>query len=268
MAYFNINHHQHEEEMFVVENRTINASYYVLKLKSEFAFPQIKPGQFVNILVDDSATTFLRRPISIYDVDYEQNTLDLLILIAGEGTRKLSLKKVGDKVNLLFPLGQGFTWDESTKKVLLIGGGVGLAPLLYLGKELVKEHIQVHTLIGGRSADYIIEKERFESLGQVSVSTDDGSLGEAGLLTVHSIMKELGSFDKIYTCGPDPMMKAVARMAKEAQVACEVSLENLMACGIGSCLCCVEDTTTGHRCACTEGPVFNIDELKWNSNES
>ena len=263
MAYFTINHHQHEEDLFVVENRKINESYYVLRLKSEFAFPQIYPGQFVNVLVDDSPSTFLRRPISIYDVDLDENTLDLLILIAGEGTRKLSYRKPGDKVNLLFPLGQGFTWDDQVKKVLLIGGGVGLAPLLFLGKELQQSGIEVHTLIGGRSKDYIIEQERFESIGQVYISTDDGTAGEQGLLTANTVMKDLGAFDKIYTCGPDPMMKAVARMAKEAQVSCEVSLENLMACGIGSCLCCVEDTTTGHRCACTEGPVFDINELKW-----
>lgn len=263
MAYFNINHHQHSEDFTVIENRVINSSYYVLKLQSEFAFPLIKPGQFVNVLVEDSPTTFLRRPISIYDVDFEAMTIELLILIAGEGTRKLSLKNIGDKVNLLFPLGQGFTWEEDIKKVIMIGGGVGLAPLLFLGRKLRESGIEVHTLIGGRSSNYIIEKEKFEEIGKVYISTDDGTLGEQGLLTTNTIMKSINSFDKIFTCGPDPMMKAVAKIARQNKVNCEVSLENLMACGIGSCLCCVEDTTTGHRCACTEGPVFNIDELKW-----
>jgi dihydroorotate dehydrogenase electron transfer subunit len=264
MAYFKINHHQHEEDLLVLENRRINDSYFVLNLKSDVQFPLINPGQFVNVLVDDSKTTFLRRPISIYDVNLAENTLELLILIAGEGTRKLSLKKPGDMVNLLFPLGEGFTWDSTVKKVLMIGGGVGLAPLLFLGRKLSESGVEIETLIGGRSKDFIIEKSKFEMLGKVHISTDDGTEGQSGLLTTNTVMSDLTGFDKIFTCGPDPMMKAVARIAKIHGIECEVSLENLMACGIGSCLCCVEDTKTGHRCTCTEGPVFNINELKWN----
>lgn len=264
MTYFNINHYQKEIDFEVIENRKINSQYYVLKLKSPDKLPEIEPGQFVNVLIDDSPVTFLRRPISIYDVDYKHNTIELLILIAGEGTRKLSYRNVGDSVNLLTPLGKGFKSDNTIKRALLIGGGVGLAPLLFLGKKLVNENIEVETLIGGRSSANIIEKNRFENIGKVHVSTEDGSLGEAGLLTLNSVMKKVGSFDKIYCCGPDPMMRAVAGIAQKNNIQCEVSLENLMACGIGSCLCCVEDTNTGHRCVCTEGPVFNINELKWN----
>ncbi len=263
MAYFNINHHQHSEDLLIVGKRDINQSYYVLTLKSSYQFPLIEPGQFVNVLVDNSPTTFLRRPISIYDVDFEQSTIDLLILKAGDGTRKLAEKNIGDMVNLLFPLGRGFTCDASVGKVLMIGGGVGLAPLLFLGKQLVNEGVEVHTLIGGRSKDYIIEMEKFELLGKVYISTDDGSFGEKGLLTANSIISELSAFDKVFTCGPDPMMKAVALLCDAYGVSCEVSLENLMACGIGSCLCCVEDTVDGHKCACTDGPVFNTKLLKW-----
>lgn len=263
MSYFNHNKGQRVEKLKVVENRKVNDLYYVLKLQPDERLPNMVPGQFVNVLVEDSQTTFLRRPISIYDVNYQENSLELLIQIVGDGTAKLSNKNIGDEVDLLYPLGEGFTWDSQQKKVLLIGGGVGLAPLLFLAKELNSKGISVSTLIGGRGIDNIIETHKFEKEGDVFISTEDGSLGEKGLLTAHSIMDRIKDFDKIYTCGPDPMMKAVARIARENQVDCEVSLENLMACGIGACLCCVEDTTTGHRCACTEGPVFNINELKW-----
>jgi len=255
---------QRTEDMIVVENRKVNDYYFVLKLKPEKELPAIAPGQFVNVLADNSPTTFLRRPISVYDVDKQANTMDLLIQIVGDGTESLSKKQKGETVNLVYPLGRGFSLG-GVKKVLLAGGGVGIAPLLYLGKMLKSSDVEVTTLIGGRGSDNIIETSLFEKNGEVYISTEDGSVGEKGLLTTNTVMDKVDVFDRIYCCGPDPMMKAVASVAKRNQVDCEVSLENMMACGIGACLCCVEETTTGNRCVCTDGPVFNINELKWNS---
>ena len=264
MSFFHHHKSQRTEDLKVVDNRRINDLYYVLRLQSSQQLPEIFPGQFVNVLVEDSKTTFLRRPISVYDVNREENTLDLLIQIVGDGTEKLSHVKVGENVNLLYPLGRGFSWETRNKNVLLVGGGVGLAPLLYLAKNLNNNGISVTTLIGGRAKNNIIELDNFKETGEVYISTEDGSVGEKGLLTTHSIMKRIGEFDKVFTCGPDPMMRAVARIARQHEIDCEVSLENMMACGIGACLCCVEETTTGNRCVCTDGPVFNINELKWN----
>lgn len=263
MAHPIVRKQQRSEDLVIVENRKINQHYFVLTLLSEIGLPEIIPGHFVNVLVQNSPNTFLRRPISVYDVQPDKNTLQLLIQIVGDGTNHLATLEVGDKLNILYPLGEGFTFGTEVKKAFLVGGGVGLAPLLYLAKKLHGEGIDVDVLIGGRSKENIIEVEKFEEYSIVHISTNDGSAGEPGLLTTNSIMANIKDFDKVYTCGPDIMMRAVAKIAKENQVECEVSLENLMACGIGACLCCVTPTTTGHRCVCTDGPVFNIKELNW-----
>ena len=250
------------EDLIVVENRKINKDYYILKLASKTELPSILPGQFVELLVADTRNAFLRRPISIYDVQAECNSFELLIQIVGEGTSLMSKLETGDTINTMYPLGNGFQTKTKAKNVLLVGGGVGVAPLLYLAKQLNEKGIRPKILLGGRGKDNIIEVENFAKYGEVFISTEDESIGEKGFVTQHSVMQE--PTDKIYTCGPDPMMRAVADIAFEKNIDCEVSLENMMACGIGACLCCVTDTQEGHKCVCTDGPVFNTKELKWN----
>ncbi|MCK5856385.1 MAG: dihydroorotate dehydrogenase electron transfer subunit [Bacteroidales bacterium] len=250
------------EDLTVVENRKINKDYYVLKLASKTDLPKIKAGQFVELLVEDTRNAFLRRPISIYDVQPECNSFELLIQIVGEGTQLMSQLQTGDTINTMYPLGNGFQTETKSKNILLVGGGVGLAPLLYLAKKLNDKGIRPKILLGGRAENNIIEIDNFEKYGDIFISTEDGSLGEKGFVTQHSVMNE--SIDKIYTCGPDPMMRAVGDIAFSKNIDCEVSLENMMACGIGACLCCVTDTKEGHKCVCTDGPVFNTNELKWN----
>lgn len=241
----------------------INEKYVLLRLTSPEALPEMMPGQFVEVRVDGSQTTFLRRPISINKVDRESNELHLLIACIGDGTRKLGQLKAGDSLNVMLPLGNGFTMPQSPEsKHLLVGGGVGVAPLLYLGYEIRKMGGAPCFLLGARSKKDLLLMEEFEKVGKVFVTTEDGTEGEKGFVTNHSILDK-ERFDMISTCGPKPMMMAVARYAKKAGIACEVSLENKMACGVGACLCCVEDTTEGHVCVCTEGPVFDIDKLKW-----
>jgi dihydroorotate dehydrogenase electron transfer subunit len=171
--------------------------------------------------------------------------------------------KSGESLNLILPLGNSFTIPSSNDtRVLLVGGGVGVAPLLYLGSILQKQGFEVNFLLGARSKADLLQLCEFEKYGNVYTTTEDGSHGEKGYVTQHSIL-EGSNFDLIYTCGPTPMMKAVAAYAANSNVECEVSLENTMACGIGACLCCVTDSTDGHVCVCTEGPVFNITKLKW-----
>ena len=223
--------------------------------------PAILPGQFVQVAANTPGV-FLRRPISINDVNYDQNTIDLLIRKAGKGTSTLVALKEGDKLNILLPLGNGFSLDvASGSRLLLIGGGVGVAPLLYLGRKLKEAGHKPEFLLGARSATDLLELDDFAAIGTVHVSTEDGSMGEHGLVTRHSALE--GNFDTIYCCGPAPMMKAVASIARERAINCEVSLENMMACGLGACLCCVENTVKGNVCVCTEGPVFNINLLNW-----
>jgi dihydroorotate dehydrogenase electron transfer subunit len=244
-------------------NEPLNSHYSLLKLTSEQRLPKILPGQFVEVRVDNSPSTFLRRPISVNFVDYSTNELWLLIQKVGEGTRKMCEMQKGDKLNLILPLGNTFTFPENKEdKVLLIGGGVGIAPLLFWGAKLKEEGYQCDFLIGGRSAENLLQLDDLRRFGNVFTTTEDGSYGEKGFVTHHSILlKE--KIDSIYTCGPTPMMKSVAAYAIKKGIFCEVSLENTMACGIGACLCCVADTTEGHLCVCTEGPIFNISKLKW-----
>ena len=241
----------------------INEKYVLLKLTDENPLPEMLPGQFVEIQVDGSKTTFLRRPISINDVDREDNTLHLLIACIGDGTRQLGTLFVGAKVNIMLPLGNGFTIPESSdKKHLLVGGGVGVAPLMYLGRKIKEMGGEPTFLLGARSKKDLLLIDEFKEIGRVFITTEDGTEGEKGFVTNHSILSN-ETFDMISTCGPKPMMMAVARFAAKAGVECEVSLENKMACGVGACLCCVEDTINGHVCVCKEGPVINIKKLKW-----
>jgi dihydroorotate dehydrogenase electron transfer subunit len=250
------------QDFKVIENKRINPDSYVLELFSEEKLPDIKPGQFVQIRVDGSPETFLRRPISIYNVDYKQNTIILLIQIVGKGTETVSKLKKGDLLNLIFPLGNSFSDPAVNEKILLVGGGVGIAPLFFLGKYLNSIGYIPDMLFGFRTRERIIEYEKFAKLGKVYLTTEDGSEGEKGYVTNHSVLSDC-KYTMIYCCGPDPMMKAVAAYCKKNNVKCEVSLENLMACGCGICLCCIVDTARGNLCTCTDGPVFNINELKW-----
>lgn len=241
----------------------INEKYVLLKLTDENPLPEMIPGQFVEIQVDGSKTTFLRRPISINDVDRKDNTLHLLIACIGDGTRQLGTLTVGAKVNIVLPLGNGFTMPSSPeKKHLLVGGGVGVAPLLYLGRMIKEMGGEPTFLLGARSKKDLLMLDEYRKIGRVFITTEDGSEGEKGFVTNHSVLSS-ETFDMISTCGPKPMMMAVARYASNAGIECEVSLENKMACGVGACLCCVEDTIDGHVCVCKEGPVINIKKLKW-----
>ena len=237
--------------------------YVLLKLTDQEPLPEILPGQFVEVKVEGSERTFLRRPISINFFDKEKNELWLLIQTVGDGTRKLATLKECDKLNLLFPLGNGFSAVEKEgEEVLLVGGGVGVAPLLEYGKWLKERGAKPTFLLGARSKADLLELDLFSQFGEVYITTEDGSEGEKGFVTQHSILMKK-RFDRISVCGPKPMMVAVAKYAKKSDVKCEVSLENMMACGLGACLCCVEKTVKGNVCVCKEGPVFDVKDLTW-----
>ena len=251
-------------DLTVAEKVTLNSRHVLLKLTQEEPMPEILPGQFVEVRVDNSPSTFLRRPISVNFVDRKANQLWLLIQIIGEGTKHLGTLKEGDKVNVLFPLGNGFTMPENKRnKVLLVGGGVGVAPLLYFGAELKRSGCSdVSFILGAKTSADLLMLDDFQRFGTVLTTTEDGSMGEKGFVTQHSVLNSV-KFDNIYCCGPKPMMVSVAKYAKTHGIPCEVSLENKMACGLGACLCCVENTKEGNVCVCKEGPVFNINDLLW-----
>lgn len=241
----------------------LSDKHVLIKLTDDKPLPEMLPGQFVEVRVDNSPSTFLRRPISINNVDYDRNELWLLVAAVGDGTRQLQKLQKGDRLNCMLPLGNSFTMPtNSAQKVLLVGGGVGVAPLLYFGKRIKEMGGEPTFLLGARSAKDVLEHELFEQVGRVLITTEDGSEGEKGFVTNHSVLAQ-EHFDRISTCGPKPMMMAVARYAFKNDIECEVSLENKMACGVGACLCCVEKTVEGNKCVCKEGPVMNIKKLTW-----
>ena len=248
-------------DLSVISAEQINENYVLIKLTHSLPLPPMLPGQFVEARVEHSPSTFLRRPISINFVDFERNELWLLVATVGGGTRQMARLKPGEMLNCILPLGKAFSLPTSpSERFLLAGGGVGVAPLLFLGKRIREMGAMPTFLLGARTKNALLEMEAFERIGRVWVTTEDGSAGEQGFVTQHSVLQR-ERFDRICTCGPKPMMMAVARYAAKEDIACEVSLENMMACGIGACLCCVEKTTDGNRCVCTEGPVFDTRQL-------
>lgn len=250
------------QDLVVLKNEHLNKRHFILELQASELLPQFLPGQFVQVHVKDSPSTFLRRPFSIHSFDPVNNSFRLLIQIKGEGTRHLSHLREGEKLNVLFPLGNSFSLP-SGNNVLLVGGGCGVAPLLFLARWLKEQDVKVTILTGWKRREDIFEKDAYLECGEVLVTTEDGSEGETGMVTGHSIFKSVMSFDRIYCCGPDRMMKAISHMAARKGIECEVSLENTMACGFGVCLCCITLTSHGNQRVCLEGPVFSTKELGW-----
>jgi dihydroorotate dehydrogenase electron transfer subunit len=250
-------------DWLIKENRKLTDQHTLLKLTLADEMPEILPGQFVQVAVKNAPDVFLRRPISVHWVGKQAHELWLLIQSVGAGTRRLAQAATGDTLNLIFPLGNTFSIPAGGRnaRLLLIGGGVGVAPLLYLGAFLKERGFQPVFLLGARTENDLLQLDEFRKYGEVCITTENGILGEKGFVTNHSILQQKADF--IYSCGPKPMMIAVARYARQQSIPCEVSLENSMACGIGACLCCVEKTTKGNTCVCTEGPIFNIDQLTW-----
>lgn len=248
-------------DFVVLENRrlTDNHALLILQPPMEWETRGAKPGQFVQVQIPNNKT-FLRRPISICRID-ENHNLWLLVRKAGTGTEELMKCKKYDTLNIVHPLGNGFTFDVNCKRPVLIGGGVGVAPLLFLGDKYKAAGIQPTFILGARTKKDILLREEFEKIGEVCACTDDGSSDFKGTVLDNPAIDEY--FDMAYCCGPLAMMHAVAYKLKGWFPHLEFSLENMMACGVGACLCCVEPTEHGNKCVCKDGPVFNIKELQW-----
>ncbi|MBW6459714.1 MAG: dihydroorotate dehydrogenase electron transfer subunit [Bacteroidales bacterium] len=251
------------EDFRVLGHKWLNYSSYIIELEAPEPLSPVQPGNFAEIEISNSPHVFLRRPFSIFDANPLTNTLSFYVKVIGEGTRVLGKARKGDKVNIIYPLGNAFSIPEK-KNILVVAGGSGIAPFILYGKAMQKQGKQVTFLLGARKAEDIVLTEMFRPYGEVLITTEDGLLGEKGMVTQHSIFIGKDSpFEHIVTCGPEPMMKAVAGIARKKKVSCEVSLENTMACGFGACLCCIVETVDGNKCVCTEGPVFNINQLTW-----
>lgn len=248
----------------IIKNRRLNERYCLLKMWAETTLPPILPAQFVEVRIGDESAGLLRRPFSVHDVNYEKNTISLLVQVVGRNTRALSEMKVGRMLSLIFPLGNSFSLPVDGTRVLLVGGGCGIAPLLYTAKYFTRSGHDVSMLLGFRSKNDIILKDKYAKYGNVFYTTDDGSCGEQGTVLQHSIFgSDTFAYDRIYACGPKPMLHSLASWTTSHNVECFMSLENKMACGIGACLCCVQQTVDGHKCVCSDGPVFNAKDIIW-----
>lgn len=227
-------------------------------------FPELKPGQFAALGIREQIDgAWLRRPVSIHCLSEDRQTLSFVVKAVGRVSEALCRMTAGDGLSVVLPLGNGFPLEGMTgRRVLIVGGGVGLAPLPYYAARLRDAGAFPVILAGARSREELLIETLAVDGVPLECTTLDGSHGIKGVVT-DSPLTDDGGFDVWVCCGPLPMMKAVARKAKLAGAECYVSLENKMACGLGACLCCVEKTAKGNVCTCTDGPVFNIKDLLW-----
>lgn len=241
----------------IKEQRQLTSNVYFLRLEGDTTGIS-KTGQFVQIQLPGF---YLRRPISINDwVNGENGTLDLIYKVVGHGTESMKLLPDGTELDLLIGLGNGYNIDGDEKKPLLIGGGVGVPPLYALCKALLKQGKQPSVVLGFNTASEVFWKDEFEALGvNVTVTTVDGSMGVKGFVT--SAMD--GDFDYVYTCGPEPMFKAVYKVLDEKGLSGQFSFEERMACGFGVCMGCSCKTKYGNKRICKDGPVLVKEEIIW-----
>lgn len=245
----------------LVCKKELQPGIYDFTVESREFASKAQPGQFAHLLVPGKT---LRRPISICDADPEEGTLRLVFQVRGEGTELLSQFEEGQTVDILAPLGHGFTVGDPSRRAVLVGGGIGVPPLLMAAKPFGKN---ATVILGFRSRDAVILKEDFEKAGcRVILCTDDGSVGFCGLVTepLRKILEE--PKDVVLACGPGPMLKGVAGEAEARGVPCQISLEERMGCGVGACLVCAckikkADGEEAYLHVCKDGPVFNAEEV-------
>ncbi|MEE3452503.1 dihydroorotate dehydrogenase electron transfer subunit [Dialister sp.] len=241
-------------------HKQVGPEIWLMQIELPRIAKEAKPGQFVHVKVNDPRY-ILRRPISIAGADAGRGMLEIIYRIVGTGTEAMSHMKVGDTIDCLGPLGTSFDMDKD--HIVGVGGGVGIAPILFMSRRAKPGQMTV--VIGGRNKEEVFWKDLFpDSLKNLIVTTDDGSYGIKGFSV--SVLPELfkkEKVDEVCVCGPGIMMKITAQMAKDADVPCQVSMERRMGCGIGTCLGCVCDRKDGkgHYKVCEDGPVFNAEEV-------
>ena len=237
----------------VLENKKIARDVYLMILEGDTSFITA-PGQFINIEIDGF---YLRRPISI--CDWDDKTITVIYKVVGAGTEAMAQMGIGTKLDILTGLGNGFTLKDGSTKPLVIGGGVGTPPMYGVAKALVEKGVKPIVILGFTSKDDVFGEEEFKALGcDVYVTTNDGSYGTQGFVT--DVIKNLEGYDYFYTCGPQPMLKAV-RQATECSG--QLSFEERMGCGFGGCMGCSCKTLTGYKRICTDGPVLEKEEILW-----
>ncbi|MEK6714600.1 MAG: dihydroorotate dehydrogenase electron transfer subunit [Candidatus Omnitrophota bacterium] len=261
----------------IISNKKISQKYFKIGLEAPAIAKEALPGQFIMARLNNGYEPLLRRPFSIHRVKGQglrvKGEIEILYEVVGEGTEILSQKKYGEYLDIIGPLGKGFDYPlPLTPYPLLVAGGMGVAPLVFLAEEIKKcqsvkvSKCQTLVLIGARTENQILCEKEFKNLGyNVKIATDDGSHGFKGrvteLLEKHLRSTKHEARSTIYACGPKPMLKEVAKISFEHKIPAQISLEEYMACGIGACLGCAVETKSGYQRVCREGPVFDTKEL-------
>ncbi|MDO8964837.1 MAG: dihydroorotate dehydrogenase electron transfer subunit [Coriobacteriia bacterium] len=255
------------ENVEVLANDRVTEGVGLIALRAPRIAATVRPGQFVHLRISTGADFILRRPFSVHRAAGER--LEILYQVLGRGTRELAGIERGAVMDAIGPLGTGWEVGDDAAHVLLVAGGLGAAPLGMLAEQLAARGVAVSVALGAPTASRLVARELLESVARrVEVATDDGSAGERGFVTVVSerLMRE-DRPDLVCVCGPEVMARAVVGQASDAGVACKVSLERLMACGVGACLSCVVTTVSGRKRACCDGPVFDAKEVCWDGSE-
>jgi len=241
----------------IIENRQIAPDRFKLIFESPDIAAASKPGQFLNVRCNDTDFPLLRRPFGVHRIS--NNNVSIIYEIKGSGTKTLSKQNPSTLLDVIGPLGHGFDLNLTKDTAVLVGGGMGIAPLMFLAQELIRIGKKIYVLIGAKTKDFVICEEDFKNLGaEVFVATEDGSYGEQGLIT-NILLKTLGF--TTYACGPMPMLGEIAKISNKNNVVCQLSLEEFMCCGLGGCFSCVCQTKHGFQRVCKEGPVFDSKEI-------
>lgn len=256
------------ERAVVVANDRVAPGVGLIRLRAPRCAADVLPGQFVHLRVGSGSSTILRRPFSVHRAFGDE--IEILYQVLGAGTLMLAEKAAGDEsMDLVGPLGHGWDVVDGASHALIVTGGLGAAPLGMLAEQLAERGTAVVVAMGAPTSERLVARSSYERVARrVEVATDDGSAGERGFVTaVTQRLLDTETFDVVYVCGPEVMQRIVAAQAAAAGVRCQVSLERLMACGIGACLSCVVSTREGLKRACVDGPVFDAEEVAWDATE-
>jgi dihydroorotate dehydrogenase electron transfer subunit len=252
-----------QENARILANEKLDGRLFLMTLAAPRIARSVLPGQFIHLRLPALADHILRRPFGVYDRDVQRGTIDVLYQVVGAGTAYMSGLPAGECCG---PLGQGWSLFPEVRRALVVAGGAGAAPLYLFTAHMLAKDVEVDVVLGAQTKGALVMRERFSALmgHEPSCSTDDGSYGYHGFATgpAGELLAE-NSYDQVYCCGPEPMMRAVADLARQAQVGCQVSLEKRMACGVGACLSCIVETTEGRRRSCVDGPVFDAEKVVW-----
>lgn len=247
----------------LIKKEQLKEDIFKFSLEAKEIVDIAKPGQFVEIRVTDGLDPFLRRPISIYNLDKENGILEIIFRVQGKGTEILSRRKEGETVDIIGPLGYGTFKFEGYKNIAILGGGIGEFPLYELAKQ-AKEVAKVNTYLGFRNKSAVLLEGKFENISnKLIITTDDGSYKIHGF-AINELKKDIENekIDCIFACGPLPLLKAAKKLAEETNIPCQISLEEKMGCGLGVCLgCAVEVINGGYEHVCKQGPVFESNKV-------